>query len=313
MSALKIDYVHRDGIDDERWNQLIASSGYGTVYAYTWYLDACADHWGALITGDYQWVMPLAFRRKMGVRYLYQPRFCQQLGVYSERDVDGATLRSFMLEMKKYFKLGSYALNEGNRIEDDPGVVVTDHMNYTLHLLPAYEALSGRYTTNCRRNVRKAADSGLVFSDRIPVEELVLLKREHDHVVQSGSHYKHLTNMFGGLVERGRVKSYGVRKDGVLYAGVLVAYCMKRMHYLLSVSSQAGRENHGMFLVIDHIIRRHAGNPVTLDFEGSNIPTIARFFRGFGAKPVTYHRITLGGTMVRRLQRIMNSRRHGKK
>ena len=312
MSGLKIDYVHRKGIDDERWNRVIASSRHETVYAHSWYLDACADHWGALIMGDYQWVMPLAFRRRMGIRYLYQPRFCQQLGVYSERDVDGATLGLFLNEMNRNFKLGDYALNEGNLLENDPVYKVTDSTNYTLQLDPAYESISRRYTTNCRRNVKKASDADLIFSDQIPVEEVVLLKKEHDHMAQSGSHYRHLVHMFGGLLEGGHLKSCGIKLDGVLCAGALIAYSTKRMHYLLSVSSQAGRENKGMFLVIDQIIRMHAGNPVCMDFEGSNIPTIARFFRGFGAQPRKYHRITLGGWAGNIAQKIMNSRHHGK-
>jgi hypothetical protein len=312
MAALSIEYVRREEIDDERWDRVIASSRYETVYAHTWYLDACADHWGALIMADYQWVMPLAFRRKMGIKYLYQPRFCQQLGIYSEKDVDGATLRLFLHALNRRFKLGSYALNEGNLLGNEPGFDVTDNTNYTLQLMPAYEALAGRYTTNCRRNVRKAYDSGLVFSDDIPVEELVLLKREHDHITQSESHYAELVHMFGGLNRGGYVKAYGVKLDGLLCAGALIASSTKRMHYLLSVSSETGRENKGMFLVIDQVIRRHAGSPVCLDFEGSNIPTIARFFRGFGAQPQLYHRIILGRLAGRVVQRMKNSRRHGK-
>jgi hypothetical protein len=44
-----------------------------------------------------------------------------------------------------------------------------------------------------------------------------------------------------------------------------------------------------MFLLIDTYIGQNAGKEMTLDFEGSNIPGIARFYKGFGALPQTYY------------------------
>jgi hypothetical protein len=39
---------------------------------------------------------------------------------------------------------------------------------------------------------------------------------------------------------------------------------------------------------VDAFIREHAGKEFNLDFEGSNIPSVARFFAGFGARPEIY-------------------------
>ena len=43
-----------------------------------------------------------------------------------------------------------------------------------------------------------------------------------------------------------------------------------------------------MFLLIDHIIRQEAGKNTILDFEGSKIEGVARFYKGFGAKNHPY-------------------------
>jgi hypothetical protein len=58
--------------------------------------------------------------------------------------------------------------------------------------------------------------------------------------------------------------------------------------YLAASSSQEGIEKSAMFLLIDTFIQKNAGSMTTLDFEGSNIPGIARFYAGFGGSPKTY-------------------------
>ena len=283
-----IRYLHRDQIDDQHWDRVVAVSDFETVYAHSWYLDACAGNWGALIAPDYEYVMPVAFGKKYGIRYIYQPRFCQQLGVYSVKLVEREILGMFLLELKNRFRLGDYAFNEGNRLLKEHGTGVTDNTNYTLKLGPSYGELKQGYSDNCRRNQQRAIRSGLEFSDDISVRELVYMKRQHDNHQQSDAHYHSLASMFSSMKEAGHVKACGVKLDGQLCAGAIFAYCKKRVHYLLSVSDRAGKENRGMFMVIDRVIQSCAGNEMCLDFEGSNNPTIARFFRGFGYISVVF-------------------------
>ena len=180
-----ISYLHRGEIDDEQWDRVLASSGFALVYAQSWYLDACTDQWAALVLSDYEYIMPVAFRIKLGFRYLYQPRFCQQLGIYSEKQVDGQIIALFLDALRKNFNLGDYAFNEGNRLEAKKGFKVTDNANYTLQLNSSYEELTQAYSSNCRRNLQKASQSGLEFSEDVGIGELVHLKKQHDHSRQA--------------------------------------------------------------------------------------------------------------------------------
>lgn len=303
-----IRFLHRNEIDSERWDRLIASSEFETVYAHTWYLDACTEHWGALIMPGYEYVMPVAFRKKFGVSYVTQPRFCQQLGVYSEKHVDVEVIRKFLHALKKRFGIGDYSLNEGNLLGEEDGFVVTDNYNYTLQLLPAYEELNRVYTSNCRRNVQKAFQAGLEFSGDITIEDLVHLKRRYDHKKQSDRHYRFLTGMFSGMKEAGIVKPFGVKLEGNLCAGAIFAYCNKRVHYLLSVSTEEGKAKSGMFMVIDKVVQLHSGKNLLLDFEGSNTLSIARFFSGFGAHPHQYQRISYSNKAGKFIRRMRNGR-----
>jgi len=303
-----ISFLQRGEINDEQWNRVISSSGFALVYAQSWYLDACADQWAALVLSDYEYVMPVAFRIKLGFTYLYQPRFCQQLGIYSEKQIDAQIIALFLDALGKIFKLGDYAFNEGNVLGANKGFEITDNTNYTLHLNPSYEELTQAYSSNCRRNLQKASHSGLEFSDDIGIRELVLLKKHHDHKRQGDEHYRDLIDMFSGMKEAGNVNAYGVKLGPDLCAGAIFASSGKRIHYLLSVSTEAGKEFSGMFFVIDRLIQMHSGKDLYLDFEGSNISSLARFFAGFGAQAQLYQRIRFNNALGKFVQKVRSVR-----
>ena len=85
---MKITYIHRKDIETEKWNGIIADSPAETIYPYSWYLDAVADNWSALVADDYRFIMPVVWKKKAGIKYVYQPFHTQQLGVFIRENVD---------------------------------------------------------------------------------------------------------------------------------------------------------------------------------------------------------------------------------
>jgi len=61
-----------------------------------------------------------------------------------------------------------------------------------------------------------------------------------------------------------------------------------RMHLLQSTVLPAGRQTEANHALLDHLIREFAGKPLILDFEGSDLPGIAHFYRNFGASDQPY-------------------------
>jgi hypothetical protein len=287
-----IKILQRKQIDSERWDRVIASSADETIYPYTWYLDACADNWLGLVMNDYECIMPVAYRKKIGIKYSYQPIYCQQLGVYSKEKVDNEVSRMFLHTLKKNFHLGDYSFNEGNLLGEEDGFDVTDNCNYVLPLLTDIGEIQKNFTENCRRNINRTKKSRLNFVDDISVDEIVTLKRLGEKVDRKPEHYDYIRKLFTSLLEAGKIKIYGAKEGEHLVAAVVFAFSKTRAIYLVSASSEIGKEQRAMFLVLDEFIKMHAGQDIKLDFEGSNIASIARFFRGFGAKPELYQRVS---------------------
>jgi len=301
-----IRILQRRQIDDNKWNQVISEARHECIYPYSWYMDLCADNWCALVKDDYTWVMPVAFRYRIRVKYFYQPIYCQQYGIYSSREITPEITREFLRALHLHFKLGDYAFNAGNIVGEQDGYYVADNSNYILHLDKTYDYLYSNFTENCWRNCRKAYKSGLEFTDTVSVEEVIKLKMAGNPKGLGPDFAGFALRLFTTLQEKKRVKVYGSTLRGELVAAAVFVFSEKRIHYLLSASSDAGKDMRAMFMVVDRVIREYAGSGRILDFEGSNITSIARFFRGFGAKPEIYQRVSFQNFASKLIKRLRN-------
>ena len=75
--------------------------------------------------------------------------------------------------------------------------------------------------------------------------------------------------------------------DGFLAAGFFPFY-RGRLINTFAASTPAGYAREGMARMIVELIKTHHGAGRLLDFEGSDIPGVAEFFRSFGPVPRNY-------------------------
>ena len=90
------------------------------------------------------------------------------------------------------------------------------------------------------------------------------------------------------LFSKSKAINYGIYlKDELLASGNI--FIFKQPGLLCTSGNKTkGRSFGASHLVINTFIQQHAGKNMILDFEGSNIPEIAFFFKGFGAKAEEY-------------------------
>ncbi len=284
--------LKRKEIDVQKWDDLIAHSTVETIYPYSWYLDAVSEKWSALVEDDYRFVMPVVWKKKAGMKYIYQPFYTQQLGVFSREYVDPELIRKMLSTLYKKFRFAGMNLNVKNLFGEEKPFTVDDKSNYVLTLNRDYESHSNAYSSNAKRNIRKSLEFADSIEPGLPVEELVRLKRENDVIRRSGEDYRWAVNLFEAIQARKAGKIYAIRTGNEIIAAAFFAFSRTRAIYMLSASSQKGKEQRGMFRIVDAFIRDHAGSGLILDFEGSNIPSVARFFSGFGAQPEIYQGIS---------------------
>ncbi len=295
---MKVRYVTNEYINKSLWDDCIRDAVNGRVYAYSWYLDIMAESWDALIEGEgaYESVFPLPYRTKYGISYLYQPFFTQQLGIFSCRKLTPELIDMFLAAIPLKFLFAEINLNTLNK-PDPSKWNITENINYELDLIEAFEVIYKRFSNNTRRNVAKAEQNMINVSDTVNPEEVIKLFRKNrgaSLLKLKDNDYRKLLQLVYHGIHKKIAFSYGAyTSSNTLCAGMIIFISHHKATFLFSATNAEARETGAMSMLISQFIYSAAGNHLTLDFEGSNDPQLARFYKSFGAQKITYPSLTI--------------------
>ena len=279
-----IHYVKREDLEVEKYNDCIENSIQSRIYAFSWYLDIVADNWDVLVLNDYEAVMPVPWKQKYFIKYVTQPFFCQQLGVFSKHEISNEVIRNFIKEIpNKFFRI-SLQLNAENSIDSER---LVKKNNYVLALNKTSEVLIAGFSNNRKRDLKKAIASSLIIDEDISVKEFFKFYLLNDKFYDKHNSIKNvLENIL--QIRNGSLKLYGIRSNGVLISCVLLLDDMKRVTYLVPVHNNLSKKNGAMTLLITTIIKKYQNSDYILDFEGSMVKGVASFYKSFGAEKEVY-------------------------
>jgi len=288
---MDIRLLSHDNIDKKAWDTCIQQAVNGNIYGYSWYLDIVCDTWDALVSGDYDTIFPLTHRKKSGIWYLYQPAFTQQLGIYSIAHLTPETTDLFLKAIPDKYKLIQINLNQYNK-PDNRLFQIRENLNHELDLIEPYHILKKGYAQNTGRNIAKALRNGISISGNVKPEEIVTLFRNNKgksitHITDND--YQRLTQLaYECIVNRKGITLGAYTRENELCAGALIVLSHRKAVFLFSATNDEAKAKGAMFMIIDNFIQDMAGHHLTLDFEGSNDPNLARFYKSFGSSTSVY-------------------------
>ena len=289
--SAEIRYIKHDNIDSKKWNQCIDNSSNCRIYGYDWHLDRTAIIWDALIWGDYEFVMPLPYRKKMGIKYLYQPLFSQQLGIFP--NPTEIIKEKFYDKLLIHFKYSDIQINSENSATSNIKMIkFLARENFLLSLNQDYNELYQLFSKNTKRNLAKANKNKLNLIQGIRLEEYLEFKQQNLVANLGKEEFASLKNIIAFGQYKGFGEIHGVYSaDNKLCAAVYFCRWKNRVIYMNAASNKLGKELGGMHFLVNKFIKNNASQNIKLDFEGSMIPGVARFYSGFGAKPETYFQL----------------------
>lgn len=284
---MAIRFVEHANIDKNRWDKCILQSTNPLVYAESWYLDVVAPKWFALIKDDYEAVMPIYIKKKLGISYVCQPHFCQQLGVFSSTHVSSQLLRKFINKIPWWIVKSDLQI-----YNTFPEIELNLRTNYILDLNRPLEILMANYDRQHRKNIKKAISAPLEFNFSTEVIQILdIYKNAYgDKYYQfNDDKYIVLQQLYQEASKRNKVETYEVKfKNEIVGGGVFMISSNNTFHYILGAPTSEGRKMNAIYFLIHQFIEKHAHQPSKLDFEGSTISSVAYFYKNFGAENIPY-------------------------
>jgi hypothetical protein len=287
-----IEHIPHAQIDKQWWDGVLLRSPSRMWYAQSWVLDLTSPGWDALIDRKAEAIMPLTWRSKFGVKYLFQPYGSQQLGVFARSYSDDLG-EKFIGSIPKDFVYGDIALNESMHSLTSGEVQLSPLHQQVLVLDRPYQDLRSAYSTGVRRNLKKIDPHISVHDDVDPEEFRTLFQRTTAKRFNSGRRSDHqvMQQVMMSAVGKGQGRIFGIRKDAHVRAAACFMEWEGRSIFYKSAADDIGKEMFGMFRIVDHYIQNNAGSGLLLDMAGSNTPSVARFNAGFGAGSRVYLRL----------------------
>lgn len=301
--SYNIHYLRQPEIDTDKWNDCIDKASNGLIYAYSYYLDHMAENWDALVLNDYEAVMPITWNKKYGIHYLYQPFITAELGVFGN-ELNAEMTEAFLRSVPKKFKYWDISLNHGN-LFDIKDFTFYKRSNYILKLDKPYEELYRSFSENIQRNIKKSEQAGCIVKKDFDVEEVIqlALQQMRSYAKRSNENAESFRLLYKYLHILKKAITYGVfSKENKLLSSCVFFFSHNRAYYILvgnhpdarlTGAVGQGKVVGASHAVINAFIKDHAEKKLLLDFEGSDIPGLALFYKSFGAAEEKYAAIKL--------------------
>ena len=286
-----IEFTEHNNINKKKWDACIEKSSNTCIFVYSWYLDAVCENWSALVLNDYEAVFPIASKSKYKINYIYQPFFTRYFGLFSSSEVTTKLTTSFLKAIPDKFKHIEFCLHETLDF-DAREYSKTERKYQKLNLRSSYESIYKGYTDNAKRSIKKARKAELVLINNVAPEVVVGLFKSTkggELGVFKANDYKILNALMNVCVKQNKAESLAVYDKGNNLCAA--AFFMKndnRFVFLKSGVTEYGKANGAMHFLFDSFIQQHAGGVNILDFGGSSVDTVARFYKNFGAKDYVY-------------------------
>ena len=283
-----IKYIKRKDIDVEKYDDCIENSIQSRVYAFSWYLDIVADNWGILVLDNYQAVMPLPWRKKYGIKYVYTPLRILELGVFSKKEVDEDHFLKILFKKFKYVNLRMNCNNKFSQFEHDRQEM---HQQY-LSLKSEYSEIVKNYRSDRKKDLKRAKKHELrekwndsefhlvdLFKNNVAKRFKQIKDKDYDIII------KLITVCVSKKV--GEVFSIYDSENNLVASSFLIKH-KGVVTILLSSTDLKNRKNGANTFLIDRAIFKYNKELDLFSFGGSSMKNIASYFNSFGAYTEKY-------------------------
>lgn len=263
-------------IDFKKYTNCLENSEQRKYSATKDFLDITSDKkWELLVYNDYEAVMPIPYIKKLGLKFIINPKLCQQLGIFSKED-NIIINDQFLDFLKSKYRIWYYAFNDTNQFTQ----TLKRRKNYLINP-EDYEVVRQRYSPKRKRKLRLENDVALQSeikemtyddAEKFISKNFIGAKNDNDRAV--------FLKIFSKFQQKNNLKVVAFLFENEII-NIIVLYLEEKVIALLGTfNSKNYIKLSGSSILIDYVIRDQIENRI-FDFEGSEVPSVEEFFRGF--------------------------------
>ncbi|MFV0183725.1 hypothetical protein OBK25_03230 [Empedobacter falsenii] len=275
-----IKRVSRKKLDVNKYTECLNKSVNYRIYAEVFYLDALVENnWDCYVLNDYEAIMPLPFVKKIGFKFITQPIYCQQLGVFHQENLSKETFQLFENKLHRNL-VRAYSFNEENTEMFEPKG--EKRVNQVLDLNFDYNI----YFKTIRKNRKQEIKTGLPENYKIcqhskNIDFIDLLDKNYSHIKKE-LQLKKLVKLVNKLQEEEKSITISIEENQQVLASSFYIISDKRLIQLCNAKVENSPVNLNSFIV-HHIIKTNLNKSIILDFEGSSLKGVQEFNESFRA------------------------------
>jgi len=292
------------------YEELIACSPQGSIYAYPWWLEALAAGEVEILElrrgGLLQAAWPLVCISVDRNRHLRMPPLTQKLGILfapsTAKPVEQQSLHQRLCG-ELIAKLGEFATFNQNFHENFTdwlpfhwrGFSQTTRYTYVLEDIADSAAIWSDMRPHHRKAIRKAQHQGVRVRDELSLDTFIELYRMTfaRQKLQPPVAEHQIRRIDAALCRNaGRRIFAGVDAQGRVHAAIYVAWIDGTAYYLMGGSEPSLRGSGAQLLAMWEAVQFAATVAKRFDFEGSMLAGVERAFRGFAARQIPYFAIS---------------------
>ncbi len=266
---LKIISKNDITFESNKWNGCVHYAMNGTPYGYTWMLDAVSKDWFGIIENDYQSVMPFFYKKNIwGKKVIYLPDTIIKSGLYSVNVLSEKRISSFLDFIPEEFKIKEIELyGIGKNLTLSP-FKSEKLFSSSLTLNKPYEELRGKYSERLLNLLEQNQDDFIPSGTIKPELFAELLKNNGLPQYRNDRAFHAVQRIIYNFLHRGTGNIFGLTdRQGQLSTAAFIIYS----HNIIWITfiTSIGDKDAGIPMLLDTIIRTHAGRQLVLDFPDS--------------------------------------------
>lgn len=260
-------------IDFSRYDKCLERSVQKNRYAKKEVLDLLCESWELLVYGDYEYVMPVPVKKKLGLRIVLMPLFCQQLGVFGPEINEKMELK-FLKYLQKNYKIYSYSFNYLNLAKQN----LHRKKNYFIECTD-YQLLRKSYFKGRKSTVKTA--QYLQFQE-VKAENYLNFIGDNFKGLDKKGDMKLFFDYMKFLEAENSLKLFASFKEENLTNIAITIEDDDCFSLLGLINDDQYRSDNGASFLVDRILKENI-NKKSFNFMGGSIRGIEIFFKSFGS------------------------------